>query len=89
MSAKKKLKRYSVLLVWDPEQYSDRETYYTFIKATSPAEAVEKARTKAAKAWWGDSGACDKDDLRERAKEFTPELVLNGWRKSLGLDFSK
>jgi hypothetical protein len=83
---KLKLKRYSVLLLWEQE-YGDGETYYAFIKATSPAEAVEKASLKAAKAWWGEQDGIDKDDLRERAKEFIPELVLNGWHK--GLDFSK
>jgi hypothetical protein len=85
---KKKLKRYSVLLLWDASNgFGDTQTYYAFVKATSPAEAVGKAQTQAAKRWWAGDPDIDNDDLRERAKEFTPELVLNGWRR--GLDFSK
>lgn len=77
----KKGKRYSVLLYWR-QDYGDGETYYAFVTAPTPADAVEKAVLKAAKAWWGGEGL-GKDDLKTRANEFDLLLVTEGWHKAV------
>ena len=75
-------KPYSVLLLY-PDYLSDGpETYYGFVRACSPSEAVDKARLQAARhARHGD--VVDRDDLRELARDFRVELVIRGHRRGL------
>jgi hypothetical protein len=81
-----KQKSYSVLLIYPDYLSDERETYYTFVRASCPTEAACDAQLKAARAVRHDGGDVDQDDIRQMAQDFKVELVLRGHRKALAWD---
>jgi len=74
---------YSVMLRY-PEYVTDGqpETFYTFVKAASPADAVHKARKQAVRKM-NKTGAYTPEELEKLYSEFEVELVIRGRHKGL------